>query len=163
MDSEKSGKISDIKETASSAIEIMRQLGRPEMQVTLDKLIQTTNTAKEITDNLKTQEFVKNIENIRLVTDNMRDSSVKTENMLHEIKDTGVFDEVKKMISSASNTISSFDANKAENSKNTYGEISTNVKEMFRSVKGLFDELRMVVVYSKETGSVNDISRAVRG
>lgn len=163
MQTEKNGKISDIKDTASSAIEIIRELGKPGMQETLDKLVQAVKTAKEITDNLKTTEFVKNIENIRLVTDNLRDSSTKTENMLHEIKSTGIFDEVKKIISSASNTISSFDANKAGNSANTYGEISNTVKEMFQSVKGLFDELRMIVVYSKESGSVNDINQVIRG
>lgn len=160
--SEKNGKISDIKETATSAVEIMRQLGQPGMQESLEKFVQTARIAKEITDNLKTPEFVKNIENIRLVTDNLRDSSTKTENMLLEIKKTGVFDEVKKVISSANSTISSFDANKDGNAGNAYGEITTSIKEMVQSIRGLVDELRMVVVYSKESGSVNDINQIIR-
>ena len=60
VEREKPSKQHDIKETASDAVEIMRQIGTPEVQESFDKIRETATIAKEIMEALKTPEIVKN-------------------------------------------------------------------------------------------------------
>lgn len=163
MSEKKTGKISDIKETASSAIEIMRQLGTPGVQESLGRALEITRTSKEIMETLKTPEFVKNIENLRVISDNMKEASTTIEKSVKELKETGIIDEFKGLINSGKNMISSFDngGNGGLNSQ-TLWEMSTSLKEMFQSVRGLVDELRMTVVYSKDSGSIANIKEVMK-
>jgi len=153
----KTGKISDIKETASSAIEIIRQLGTPGVQESLKKVMDIANTAKEIMETLKTPEFVKNIENIRLISDNMKEASSNVEKSMKDLTETGVIDEIKGLITSAKGILGSFDGEKGGMNGHTMWEVSGSLKDMFQSIRGLVDELRMTVVYSKDSGSIANL------
>ena len=161
MSEKKTGKISDIKETASSAIEIMRQLGTPGVQDSLGKARDIAKTAKEIMETLKTPEFVKNIENLRLISDNMKEASLNMEKSVNNLKETGVINEIGGLITSAKNMISSFDGERGEGNGHSLWEMSTSIKDMFQSVRGLVDELRMTVVYSKDSGSISNIKEII--
>ena len=56
---EKTGKIQEIKETVSCAVEIMRQIRAPGVQESLGKIMDMGEVAKDIIEALKTPEMVK--------------------------------------------------------------------------------------------------------
>ncbi|MFB5614852.1 MAG: hypothetical protein ACE5RI_07110, partial [Candidatus Nitrosomaritimum yanchengensis] len=85
MDEKKTSKIRDIKETASDAVEIMRHIGTPGVIESLTKVKDTAKVVNEIIQNLNTPEMVKNIENFRLISENMDRASAKMENTVNHL------------------------------------------------------------------------------
>jgi uncharacterized protein YjgD (DUF1641 family) len=163
MVEEKSGKLHDIKETASDAVEIMRQIGTPGVQESLDKVRETAIIAKEIMESLKSPEMVKNIENIRSISENMSEASTKLQNTMNQLKETGVIDDVKELIHSAKTKIESFGGSgEGSISGQDLRDVTTAVKEMLESIKGLVDELKTTVVSSKKSGTVRNIEETVK-
>ena len=163
MAEEKTGKLHDIKETASDAVEIMRQIGTPGVQESMDKIRQTATIAKEIMESLKSPEMVRNIENIRLITDNMNEASTKMQNTMKQLKETGVIDEAKELIKSAKGKIDSFGGSgEGGLSGQDLRDVATSVKEMLESIKGLADELKITVASSKKSGTFRNIEETVK-
>jgi hypothetical protein len=149
-------KLRDIKETTSNAAEIIRQFGTPEMQTSLDKIKETARTAQSIIESLKDPEMVKNIENLRLTAETMQNMSMKAENMVKEIKQTGVIDEASATIKSVRNTMDSVDGNQ------NFAEIISAIREMLQSLRSLIDELKITVASSKKTGTLYTAEEAVK-
>ena len=141
---EKTSKLKEIKETVSGAVEIMHQIRSPGVQESFVNVMDTAKIVKEIIEVLKTPEMVKNIENVRLISENMNQVSTKIQTTLKHLEETGVINEVKELIKSAKNTTDSF-----VDSGQDLHEISTAVKETFKSIRALVDELRITVAYSK--------------
>jgi hypothetical protein len=150
------GKIRDIKETTSNAAEIIRQFGTPEMQMSLDKIKETARTAQSIIESLKDPEMVKNIENLRLTTEAIQNMSMKAENMVKEIKQTGVINEVSATIKSVRITMDSVESNQ------NFAGISSAIREMLESIAGLVEELKITIASSKKTGTIYTAEEAVR-
>ena len=140
-DGEKTSKLREIKETVSGAVEIMHQIRSPGVQESFGNIMDTAKIVKEIIEVLKTPEMVKNIENCRLISENMNEVTTKMQNTLRHLEETGVMNEAKILIRSAKNTMDSFNG-----SGQDMHEMSTSVKELFRSVTCLVDELRMTIV-----------------
>jgi DNA repair ATPase RecN len=138
---EKTSKLKEIKETVSGAVEIMHQIRAPGVQESFGNIMDTAKIVKEIIEVLKTPEMVKNIENVRLISENMNDVSTKMQNTLQHLEETGVITEAKELVRSAKNTVDSFSG-----SSQDLHEISTSIKEMFKSIRVLVDELRVTVV-----------------
>jgi hypothetical protein len=149
-------KLRDIKETASDAVEIIRELGSPEVQQSLEKIKDTATMAREIIESLKDPEMVKNIENIRKMVESFESTSAKMENITMELKNSGVLGETGNMIKSAKNTMNSMG-----DSKNI-GEVIDAIKEMLRSISGLVNEVKLTVVSSKKDGVIHDTEEAIR-
>jgi hypothetical protein len=164
MVEEKTGKLHDIKETASDAVEILRQIGTPGVQESMDKVRQTATIAKEIMESLKSPEMVKNIENIRLITDNMNEASTKMQNTMKQLKETGVIDEAKELIKSAKGKINSFGGAGGEGgiSGQDLRDVTKAVKEMLESIRGLADELKITVASSKTSGTIRNIEETAK-
>lgn len=154
---EKTGKIKDIKETVSGAVELMQQLGKPGMQESFGKIMDAVMVTKEIIKDLKTPEMVKNIENFRLISENMNQASARMQNTVKQIEETGVIIEAKGLIKSAKSTMDSF----GENSQDL-PQMSTAIKEMINSVRDLVDELKMTVIDSKNSGAVHSIKETIK-
>ena len=150
------GKIRDIKETTSNAAEIIRQFGTPEMQMSLDKIKETARTAQSIIESLKDPEMVKNIENLRLTTEAIHNTSMEAENMVKEIKQTGVINEVSATIKSVRITMDSVESNQ------NFAGISSAIREMLDSIAGLVEELKITIASSKKTGTIYTAEEAVR-
>ena len=150
------GKIRDIKETTSNAAEIIRQFGTPEMQMSLDKIKETARTAQSIIESLKDPEMVKNIENFRLTTEAIQNTSMEAENMVKEIKQTGVINEVSATIKSLRITMDSVESNQ------NFAGVSSAIKEMLESIAGLIEELKITIASSKKTGTIYTAEEAVR-
>jgi methyl-accepting chemotaxis protein len=98
MDERKTSKIHEIKETASDAVEIMRQIGTPGVRESLSKVKETATIINEMMQGLKTPEMVKNIENFRLISENMNEATTKMKDTMHQLKETGVIDESTQLI-----------------------------------------------------------------
>jgi DNA repair ATPase RecN len=157
-------KISDIKDTASDTVEILRQLGTPGVQETLDKARTMTITVKEIMETMKSAEWVQNLENIRKMMDNMNSSSLAMQNTVRELKESGVLDEAKSFMQSAKKTMDSFGGSgQGPGTKQDIHEVVVSFREMIDSFKLLTDELKAVAVESKRPGgTVNELEQTVR-
>ena len=149
-------KLKDIKETASDAVEIIRELGSPDVQKSLEKMRDTAKVGSEIIKSLKEPAMVTNIENIRKTTESFEKTSARIERVTMELKNSGVLDETRETIKSAKNTI-----NYVGDSKNM-GETMDAIKEMLRSISALVDELKLTIIESKESGTIHNIEGAIR-
>lgn len=150
------GKLRDIKETASDAVEIIRELGSPEVQGSLEKIREVAKTVRDIIVSLEDPAMVANIENMRKMTESIENTSARAEKITTELKDLGVLDEARETIKSAKSAISS-----VGDAKNM-GETMDAIKEMLRSISGLVDELKLTVASSKKAGVIHDAEEAIR-
>jgi hypothetical protein len=149
-------KLKDVKKTASDAVEIIRELGSPDVQNSLEKIRDTAKVGNEIIKSLKEPALVTNIENIRKTTESFEKTSASLEKVTMELKNSGVLDETRETIKSAKNTISS-----VGDSKNI-GETMDALKEMLLAISALVDELKLIVIESKQSGTIHNIEEAVR-
>ena len=149
-------KLKDMKKTTSDAVEIIRELGSPDVQKSLEKIRDTAKVGSEIIKSLKEPTMVTNIENIRKTTESIEKSSARIETVTMELKNSGVLDETRETIKSAKYTISS-----VGDSKNL-GETMDALKEMLRSISALVDELKLTVVESKQSGTIHNIEETIR-
>ncbi|HJU35478.1 MAG TPA: hypothetical protein VJ695_10180 [Nitrososphaera sp.] len=149
-------KLKDIKKTTSDAVEIIRELGSPDVQNSLEKIRDTAKVGNEMIKSLREPAMVTNIENIRKTTESFEKTTASIEKATMELKNSGVLDEARETIRSAKNTISS-----VGDSKNI-GETMDALKEMLRSISALVDELKLTVVGSKESGTIHNIEEAIR-
>ena len=130
---EKTSKVKEIKETVFCAVEIIRQIRTPGVLESLGKIMDTGVITKGIIEALKTPEMVKNIENIRVISENINESSTRMQDMLKQIEETGIMNETKGLVQSAKNTVDSFGTSQ------DLHDVSTAIKDMFKSVKALVD------------------------
>jgi hypothetical protein len=149
-------KLKDIKKTTSDAVEIIRELGSPDVQHSLEKIRDTAKVGSEIIKSLGEPAMVTNIENIRKTTESFEKSTARIETVTMELKNSGVLDEARETIKSAKNTISS-----VGDSKNI-GETMDAIKEMLRAISGLVDELKLTVVESKGSGTIHNIEETIQ-
>lgn len=149
-------KLKDMKKTTSDAVEIIRELGSPDVQKSLEKIRDTAKVGSEIIKSLKEPTMVTNIENIRKTTESIEKSSARIERVTMELKNSGVLDETRETIKSAKYTISS-----VGDSKNL-GETMDALKVMLRSISALVDELKLTVVESKQSGTIHNIEETIR-
>ena len=130
---EKTSKVREIKETVSCAVEIMRQIKTPGVLESFGKIMDTGMVAKEIIEALKTPEMVKNIENFRVISENINESSTRMQNMLKQLESTGILKETKGLVESTKTTVDSFGTSQ------DLHDMSTAIKDMFKSVRALVD------------------------
>jgi uncharacterized protein YjgD (DUF1641 family) len=134
---QKTSRIKDIKETVCGAVEIIRQLRATGVQESFGNIMDTAMITKEIIESLRTPEMVKNIENFRLISENIIDASTKMENTLKQLEEKGVIDEAKRLIRSVTSTTDSF----VNCGKNLY-VTSNAIKETVNSIRVLVDQFR---------------------
>jgi hypothetical protein len=149
-------RLKDIKETASDAVEIIRELGSPEVQESLEKIKETAKTAREVIESFKDPAMVTNIENIRKMTESIDSTSTRMEKVVIELKSSGILDETRETIKSAKTTMSSIGDGK------NMGEMVDAIKEMLRSISGLMEELKITVVESKKSGTLHNAEEAIQ-
>jgi hypothetical protein len=152
-----SGKLRDIRETASNAIEIIHEIGTPEVRDSLDTIKDTTKEVKEIMETLRSPEMVKNIENFRLTAETIQDAASRMERVFTELKESGVFEEIKKTSQSARNAIDSFGEGGGANN-----EIIKESKEAVHAVKELVQELKLAIADSRKGGVIKNMNETAR-
>ncbi|MGB0856084.1 MAG: hypothetical protein ACPGQP_03585 [Nitrosopumilus sp.] len=127
-------------------------MGNPEVLESLNKVKETTSKVNEIIQGLQTPEMVKNIENFRLISENMNEASIKIQNTMYHLRETGLIDETTDAIKSAKEQINSFsnDGNNGVTGKDIR-DVTVTAKEMLVSVKDLINELTVTVISSKKS------------
>jgi hypothetical protein len=173
------GKLHDIKETASDAVEIMRELATPGVRESFDEIKEIAVIAKEIMETMKTPEWQQNMENIRIISENVNSASARMDRTTRELKETGIIDDGKELIKAIKSKIGPFAgkgqqtttaAATATTAAATSGgisgqdlkELSTASKEMLQSIKALVEELRITMTQSKRSGTMHHIEETVR-
>ena len=151
-------KLKNIKETASDAVEIIKELGSPDVQESLEKIKETAKVAREVIESFKDPEMVKNIENIRKTSESFDNISTRMENIMGDLRESGVLDEARETMKSAKNAIGSIGGGDNKN----MSEMMDAIKEMLRSISGLMDELKFTVASSKREGVIHDAEESVR-
>jgi hypothetical protein len=174
---EKEGKLHDIKETASDAVAIMRELGTPGVQESFEVIREVAKIAQEITETMKTPEWRQNMENIRLISENINSVSTRMDRTSAGLKETGIIDDAKGLISTVRSKMDSFgggaggsegqqSAAAAGGGRGISGqdlkELSTSFKEMLEAIKALASELSLTVTESKKSGTVYNIEETFR-
>jgi hypothetical protein len=165
---EKEGKLHNIKETASDAVAIMRELGTPGVQESFEVIREITVIAKEIMETMKTPEWQQNMENIRLISENMNSVSARMDKTTAGLKETGIIDDAKELINTVRGKIGSFggDGQGSAAAGGVSGqdlkELSTSFKEMLEAVKALASELSLTVAESKKSGTMHNIEETFR-
>ena len=171
---EKEGKLHNIKETASDAVAIMRELGTPGVQESFEVIREIAVIAKEIMETMKTPEWQQNMENIRVISQNINSVSTTMDKTTAGLKETGVIDDAKDLINAVRNKMDSFGG--SSDSQQTAGgggpkagisgqdlkDLSTSFKEMLEAVKALAWELRVTVAESKKSGTMRNIEETFR-
>lgn len=160
LDEKKPSKLHDIKETASDAVKIMRQIGTPGVFQSFSKIKETATIANEIIQVLKSPEVVKNIENFRLISENMNEASTKMQNTMQQLKETGIIDEGTELVKSAKEKVNSFGGERSINGQDIY-EMSTVTKEMLVSIKELMVELKVTVASSTKSGTIHNVKETI--
>ena len=163
MEERKTSKLHDIKETASDAVEIIRQIGTPGVQDSLNNVKETATMVNEIIQGFQSPEIVKNIENFRLISENLNEASTKMQNTMQQLRETGVIDEATDLIKSAKGKINSFDDG-GEGSINGQDlhDVSTATKEMLVSIKDLMIELKVTVASSKKSETIRNVKKTIK-
>jgi hypothetical protein len=174
---EKEGKLHDIKETASDAVAIMRELGTPGVQESFEVIREIAKIAKEITETIQTPEWQQNIENFRLISENMNSVSARVDRTAAGFKETGIIDDAKGLISTVRTKMGSFGVGTGAGEQQQSGaaaaagggitaqdlkDLSTSFKEMLEAIKALAWELRLTVEESKKSGTLYNVEETVR-
>ncbi len=163
MDEKKTSKLHDIKETASDAVNIMRQLGTPGMFQSLSKIKETATVANDMIQVLKSPEVVRNIENFRLISENMNEATTKMQNTMQQLKETGIIDQGSDLVKTAKEKIDSFgDENEAGLSGKDLVQMSTATKEMLVSIRELMVELKVTVASSSKSGTIHNVNETIK-
>ena len=167
---EKEGKLHDIKETASDAATIMRELAHPGVHESFEVIREIAVIAKDIMETMKSPEWQQNMENIRVISENINSVSARMDKTSSELKGTGIVDDAKDLISTIRTKMGSFSSEGQQSAPGGRGgisgqdlkELSTSFKEMLEAVKGLASELKVTVEESKKTGTVQNIKETYR-
>ena len=164
MSQEKGGKLKDIKETASDAVEIMRELGTPGVQESFDRIREVAIIAKEIMETMRTPEWVENMNNIRLISQNFNEASARMDNTVNGLRETGIIDDAKELIRVAKGKVDSFGGSGEGGGVGGQDlkDLATTFKEMLESIKGLVDELKLAAAESKGSGTIHNVEEAVK-
>jgi len=158
----KTNKLQDIKETASNAAEIMRQIGTPGVLESLKNVKETTAKVSEIIQGLQTPEMVKNIENFLLISENMNAASAKIQNTMYQLKESGLIERTSGLISSAKTHIDSFGSEDGITGQDLRN-MSIATREMFVSIKDLMSELTITVAATKKSETLLNIQDTIKG
>jgi uncharacterized coiled-coil DUF342 family protein len=129
------GKLNDIRETSSNAIQIIRDLKNPEVHESLNRVKEIAATVKEIVESFKDPSMVKNIENFRLTLESVEKISSKIDSIRSDTQNSGIMDEISSTIRAcrlALDTLNSEGGTKelVDTSKNLISEISSMVVEV---------------------------------
>ena len=163
MEEKKTNKLHEIRGTISDASEIMRQMSAPGVLESLNKVKETATQVNEIIQGLKTPEMVKNIENFRLISENMNETSTKMQNTVEQLKETGVIDETSEIIRSVKGQVNMFSENDSDSISGQHiRDVTVTTKEMLASIKDLVNELTLTVACSQKSMIIQNVQESIQ-
>ncbi len=160
------GKLNDIRETSSNAIQIIRDLKNPEVHESLNRVKDITATVKEIVESFKDPSMVKNIENFRLTLESIERISTKIDSIRSDSQNSGLMDEISSTVRGCRLALDSINSEGGTKelvgaSKNLISEISSMVLEIKQlvhrigttdgspDIAGIVDNVRDISNYAK--------------
>ncbi len=139
----------------------MHQIRTSGVQESLNKVKDTATIVNGIMQGLSTPEMVKNIENFRLISENMNQASTKMQNTMQQLKETGVIDEGAELIKSAKGKINSFGDGEGSINGQDLHDVTTATKEMMESIKELVTELTVTAASSKKSTTIRNVKETI--
>ena len=91
-----------------------------------------------------------------MTTESIQDASIKFENTIREMKQTGVIEQAREAIKSANNVLDSFSSNK------DFAEGTEIMKATLSSIRELVDELKLIAISSKKTGTLSNAAGIIK-
>ena len=163
MGEKKQSRISEIRATAFDAVVIMRHIGNPEVLESLSHVKETISSVKDVIKELSTPEMVQNIENFRIISENINDASTKMESTITKLNETGVIDKTSSLVDSAKNKIDSLDLDGNNNFTEDIHSTVVCTKEMFGSINDLVNEIKETVSISKKSQTIVNVQDTIKG
>ena len=139
----------------------MHQIRTSGVQESLNKVKDTATIVNGIMQGLSTPEMVKNIENFRLISENMNQASTKMQNTMQQLKETGVIDQGAELIKSAKGKINSFGDGEGNINGQDLHDVTTATKEMMESIKELVIELTVTAASSKKSTTIRNVKETI--
>nr|MDQ3967678.1 hypothetical protein [Thermoproteota archaeon] len=115
---------------------------------------------------------------IRLISENMNSVSARVDRTTAGLKETGIFDDAKELISTVRTKVGSFGGGTGADGQQPGAaasegggggitgqdlkDLSTSFKEMLEAVKALASELRLTVAESKKSGTLYNVEETFR-
>ena len=162
MSEKKTSKISEIRATAFDAVVIMRHIGNPDVLESLSNVKETISNIKDVIKELQTPEMVKNIENFRIISENINDASTKIQATVDGLKETGVIDQTSNLLETAKRKIDSFELDKNNPISEDIHNTVVSTQEMFGSIKELVNEIKETVATSKNSETVARVRNTIK-
>jgi uncharacterized coiled-coil DUF342 family protein len=149
------GKLNDIRETSSNAIQIIRDLKNPEVHESLNRVKDIAATVGEIVESFKDPSMVKNIENFRLTLESIERISSKIDSLRNDTQNSGLMDEISGTIRAGRLALDTL--NREEGTKELVGAL----KNLISEISSMVAELRQLVHTVGSTEVNSDIAGIV--
>ena len=162
MEEKKSSKLSEIRATAFDAVVIMRQIGNPGVLESLTNVKDTASQVNGIIQGLQTPEMVKNIENFRIISEQINETATKMQNTVKDLKETGMLDKTTSLIDSAKKKIDLFGNDENGINGHDIHNLIVSSQETFSSIKDLVNEITETVSSSKKSGTIANVHDTIK-
>lgn len=149
------GKLNDIRETSSNAIQIIRDLKNPEVHESLNRVKDIAATVREIVESFKDPSMVKNIENFRLTLESIERISSKIDTLRNDTQNSGLMDEISGTIRAGRLALDTL--NSEEGTKELVGAL----KNLISEISSMVAELRQLMHTVGSTEVDSDIAGIV--
>lgn len=164
------GKLNDIRETSSNAIQIIRDLKNPEVHESLNRVKDVAATVKEIVESFKDPSMVKNIENFRLTLEAIERISTKIDSLRSDTQNSGIMDEISSTIKACRLALDSLNnegstKDLVTESKNLISEISSmilEIKHLLRTIGGNTDGNSNIAGIVDNVKDIRNYAKSVR-
>jgi uncharacterized coiled-coil DUF342 family protein len=133
------GKLNDIRETSSNAIQIIRDLKNPEVHESLNRVKDIAATVREIVDSFKDPSMVKNIENFRLTLESIERISSKIDSLRNDTQNSGLINEISGTIRTCRLALDTL------NSEGGTKELVGALRNLISEISSMVVEIRQLV------------------
>lgn len=149
------GKLNDIRETSSNAIQIIRDLKNPEVHESLNRVKDIAATVRQIVETFKDPSMVKNIENFRLTLESIERISSKIDSLRNDTHNSGLTDEISGTIRACRLALDTL------NSEGGTKELVGALKNLISEISSMVVEIRQLVHTIGSTEVDSDIAGIV--
>lgn len=149
------GKLNDIRETSSNAIQIIRDLKNPEVRESLNRAKDIAATVRVIVETFKDPSMVKNIENFRLTLESIERISSKIDSLRNDTHNSGLMDEISGTVKASRLALDTL------NSEGGTKEMVGALKNLISEISSMVVEIRQLVHNIGSTEANSDIAGIV--
>lgn len=131
-------RLTEIRETTSNAVQIMRELRDPEVKESLRQAKEMVASAKELIELLRDPMIVKDIENISHTANSLKEISINMHDLTNDLSKS---EAIQELVGTAKTVRASLSVLTSKESAETIQA----VKEMIVSIKDLADEVTAIL------------------